>query len=443
MIADFLSSMHNTCQQSVFPFPELSFGNFDNSLFIKVIAIESETRHVGNRSIVNSFERLLMKNRLQCILILLAAAALLLCGCSDKPQIHEHTFSDEWTYNALCHWHSSTCGHDVVSGLAEHTLNAGKITEDPTCTASGVRTFTCSVCGGTITEAVPALGHVYSEEWTIDSPATCTEDGSKSRHCTRCGSSADVSVTAIPALGHSMDEGIVTKLPSLTECGYLTYTCQTCGDTVVEELDISFYEQFFTLHDGILSVKDTALLPSSLIIPESIDGENVISIGSNAFDGCTGLKEITIPAFITSIGDNAFNGWESDQTISIVYGGFTATESTWSNCSAAIEVVIPEGTTSIGDYAFYGRTGLTVITIPASVASIGNSAFHGCTGLTEFTIPASVTSIGDSAFYGCNNLDPLFFKGTMAQWNSIQKDTNWNYQVKATVVFCSDGFELL
>ncbi len=144
MIADFLSSMHNTCQQSVFPFPELSFGNFDNSLFIKIIAIESETRHVGNRSIINCFERLLMKNRLQCILILLAAAALMLCGCSDKPQIHEHTFSDEWTYNALCHWHSSTCGHDVVSGLAEHTLNAGRSAVSLTERTPSCRVKNCS-----------------------------------------------------------------------------------------------------------------------------------------------------------------------------------------------------------------------------------------------------------------------------------------------------------
>ena len=58
------------------------------------------------------------------------------------------------------------------------------------------------MCGYCLdSEVVPALGHDYSTEWTVDKKATYTEDGSKSHHCSRCDSKTDV--TIIPATGNN------------------------------------------------------------------------------------------------------------------------------------------------------------------------------------------------------------------------------------------------
>ena len=79
-----------------------------------------------------------------------------------------------------------------------------KITKQATCTEAGVLTYTCTSTTGTCdkktyTEAIPATGHKFSTEWTIDVAPTDTTPGSKSHHCTVCDAKTDV--TEIPATG--------------------------------------------------------------------------------------------------------------------------------------------------------------------------------------------------------------------------------------------------
>jgi hypothetical protein len=72
-------------------------------------------------------------------------------------------------------------------------------------------------------------------------------------------------------------------------------------------------------------------------------------------------------------------------------------------------VSIPDSVISIGDFAFWDCESLTSITIPSSVTSIGDSAFEIC-GLTNITIPKSVTFIGTLAFFKCYRLTGVFFQ---------------------------------
>ncbi len=80
----------------------------------------------------------------------------------------------------------------------EHVWNDGEVQKEATCTDEGSKLYTCTVCGDTKTEVIPAAGHNYSTEWTIDKEATTTEEGSKSHHCTVCGEKTDI--TVIPKL---------------------------------------------------------------------------------------------------------------------------------------------------------------------------------------------------------------------------------------------------
>ena len=174
------------------------------------------------------------------------------CGETKTEAIEAlgHAYSEEWTVDkeATCEeagsksHHCTRPGCDSKSEVTEiaalgHEWGEGKETKAPTCTKAGEKTYTCTRCEKTKTEAIEALGHDYSDEWTVDKEATCEEAGSKSHHCTRPGCDSKADVTVIEALGHEWSEGKETKAPTCTEAGEKTYTCTRCNATKTEAIE--------------------------------------------------------------------------------------------------------------------------------------------------------------------------------------------------------------
>ena len=139
-------------------------------------------------------------------------------------------------------------------------------------------------------------------------------------------------------------------------------------------------------------------------IKEVVIGDNVTSIGEQAFYGCTGLTNIEIPNSVTYIGNSAFYDCTGLTSIEIPNSVIQIGSSAFSHCSGLTGLEIPNSVTSIGNSAFYNCSGLTSIVIPNGVTSIGESTFYYCSGLTSVIIPNSVTSIDAFAFYYCSNL---------------------------------------
>ena len=77
---------------------------------------------------------------------------------SSSEDVHEHTFSDEYSYDETYHWFASTCGHDVVKDKEEHTFDV--VVTEPTREEGGYTTHTCSICGYSFvdseTDPIPA-----------------------------------------------------------------------------------------------------------------------------------------------------------------------------------------------------------------------------------------------------------------------------------------------
>lgn len=156
---------------------------------------------------------------------------------------------------------------------------------------------------------------------------------------------------------------------------------------------------------------------TDVVIPSTINGQSVTSIGINAFADCSKLIKIIIPDCITSIGTNAFGNCANLENIIVKHNNkyYTSVDGVLFN-KLKTEIIkypegkkdtscnIPKSVSSIGDGSFILSRNLTSIAIPSSVKSIGERAFNGCSGLTSINIPDGVTNIGDNAFGHCNKL---------------------------------------
>ena len=134
----------------------------------------------------------------------------------------------------------SVCGTVIkaqeVIPAKGHSWNEGEITTSPTCENAGVKTYTCTVCNATKTEAINATGHTPIE--VAEQPATCTEAGHKAgTKCSVCDAILS-GMEEIPATGHT--EVIdAAKAPTCTETGLTEGKhCSVCNTVLVAQEEI-------------------------------------------------------------------------------------------------------------------------------------------------------------------------------------------------------------
>jgi TolB-like protein len=128
----------------------------------------------------------------------------------------------------------------------------------------------------------------------------------------------------------------------------------------------------FSYHIGELrGFVNRATRTQNLVIPATIWGDPVLSIGNGAFQN-NDINNVTFPNSIISIGNDSFRS------------------------NNLTNLTLPISVTSISNNAFR-ENNLSSLTLPISVSSIGNDAFRQ-NNLTNLTLPISVSSIGINAF---------------------------------------------
>ena len=179
-----------------------------------------------------------------------------------------------------------------------------------------------------------------------------------------------------------------------------------------------------------------------------VSGTKTAGLPAGAFQDCTNLVSVTLPAGVTAEGTGTFAGCPSlarvdaptlRDWLAVVPVDADANPLSWGatlhvdgmpvklegprfnrlvipegvtriptgifqDCTNFVSVTIPGSVTDIDSEAFSGCSGLMSVTIPPNVTSIGALAFSGCTGLTEMVVPPGVTDIGRGAFQGCGGL---------------------------------------
>lgn len=172
---------------------------------------------------------------------------------------------------------------------------------------------------------------------------------------------------------------------------------------------------YMILGDNTIEITDyPTTVGGDVVIPDTINGTNVTSIGESAFLLCDRLTRIIIPDSVTNIGDFAFDG-----------------------CFGLTNTVIGTSVTNIGHYAFRQCLYLTSVAIPDSVISIGDRAFSYCSGLTSITIPDNVTNIGYSVFAFCSKLSSIDV-GLNNAYYSVLDGVLFN-KTRTSIISCPAG----
>lgn len=181
-----------------------------------------------------------------------------------------------------------------------------------------------------------------------------------------------------------------------------TYTLTIRGSGAMEDYLMSGHQPWRSFRDqitsvvvspGVTSIGNLAFTRFSKLIHVDI-ADSVVSIGEGFFSECSSLTNITVPQSVTYIGVNAFDSCTNLSSITLSTNNITSIRShTFSGCSKLSSIVIPDGVTSIQSGAFFNCTKLTSITIPGSVTSIGSNVFDGCTSLNDIRYSGTSESV--------------------------------------------------
>ena len=184
--------------------------------------------------------------------------------------------------------------------------------------------------------------------------------------------------------------------------------------------------------------------------------EGLTEIGEMGFFNCSKIKELELPASLTTMGSNAFwnigikvvchsaapltlpksttysyqfkkctvivpvgsvaayvaatdKGWDESNTyLTFASGSQLQTIGKWAFMSTAVAAIeIPEGVTELPDGVFKNCLLLTEITLPSNLVSVGGGCFYNCKALTTVNVCADNLTIADRAFYSCESLETI------------------------------------
>ncbi len=234
--------------------------------------------------------------------------------------------------------------------IVGHSWDSGEITTENDCTNDGVRTYTCVDCGDTKTEAIPATGHSYVDSF---------DENNHYEECTICGEK-------INSASHNIVCDGVTKIPTETSEGAITYSCSGCNysyDVSIAEthgLELDSWEYInqmseLGIADQVYKVGETKTL--TLTTNESVElaiygfNHDTLSTNDSSYNNNTGKAGITLgmtgvlanTAMMNSEKTNA-GGWNSSELRAKLQSGGEIFETLPDDVQAVIKTVNKETT---------------------------------------------------------------------------------------------------
>jgi hypothetical protein len=221
----------------------------------------------------------------------------------------------------------------------------------------------------------------------------------------------------------------------------------TVNDLVAQTVDTTSEEDFEirTLDDGTLEIKKYTGTDTDVVIPDTISGKTVTSIGGSAFFMNKTIESVVIPDTVTGIGKQAFDSCTSLQYVKMSSNIKSIGDVAFAD-TRMTSIELPEGLEEIGELAFSdsaieditfpstlselkinSMAGIAAekIVIPGNIKTIGERAFEGSENLKEVKIEDGVEKIDSYAFAHCDSLETVTLPSTLISIDdSFSKCTN-------------------
>ncbi len=219
-----------------------------------------------------------------------------------------------------------------------------------------------------------------------------------------------------------------TSLPAIT----LPATVKTIEDNAFRDTNIPS----LTLNEGLETIGASAFYNcdqlKTLNIPSTVK-----NIGNYAFYNCDSILTVTFPedmTALTTIGTNLFAYNKQLTNVTLPKTGMSSIPNNmFQECDHLRNIQLPATITSIGDHAFYSCDSLQTIYIPDGVKSIGYETFCYCKGLRYVRLPEGLESIGQSCFAYTEKLPFINIPSTvtsMGNWaiHTTASSSNTNFK---------------
>ena len=155
--------------------------------------------------------------------------------------------------------------------------------------------------------------------------------------------------------------------------------------------------------------------------------ENLAEVGTKAFEGCSRITKVLLPADVKKIGASAFKDCKRLKSIILPETLTSIGEKAFYDCSSLSTIDLPSGLSFIGNYAF-SLCPLEIISIPKKISTIEAGMFSQCKFLRDINLSDGVLAIQDKAFFKCTSLENInipdsvqkFGKNVFAECSSLK-----------------------
>lgn len=375
-----------------------------------------------------------------------------------------HTYKDQWSFDASKHWHDPYCIHVEKSDEGDHQWSI-LVLKEGSCNDDREVKYTCTICDYSKVETTDTSdNHSFSSDWSHDSKyhwhdascghsvtsdkaehtwsekvlkyPTCSSTGKVEKTCTGCGAKSEEDIPSdgnnhtfsfkwshdenshwhSSTCGHDVSfgkddhdfEDEVLKKGNCQEDGQIKHTCSTCGFSYTET--ISKESLGHVVVDGENGLKKCSLCDEVFYF---FWRGGSVSTRPEAYS--VTVETLKVPAYCYDIN---FQGYYKVDSIKLI-NGITFTN-----------LVISDGIETVERQAVSGRSCMKELDLGGTIKRIDQEAFINCTRLESIHIPTSVTYVGDQCFANCTGLEEkghIYYRGTEEQFAKFGSTTTWYF----------------